>query len=309
MTSIPARPRRFRWLLIAAGCLATLVTTAAAVAPQALATPHEQIAVARQPTIAPVPPVTAAPTSAQASATALGRRIEAAIEALSPGTTVGIDVVDTRTGSTLAGLDTDQQFYTASVVKLLIAIDDLESQGTQPDSDATNRISEMLSASDDDIADQLWDADGGDAIVTRMADLIGLTDTAPPLDPAQWGETLMSPRDVVKVFGYITTTLPEPDRDLVMNALSGATRISADGTDQYFGIPDGLGGDAWAIKQGWMALDSSTTLDTTGLVGADPNMPLRYAVVILTTQPADTSWDTGVSALTAGVALLHTVIS
>lgn len=48
----------------------------------------------------------------------------------------------------------------------------------------------MLSASDDNIADEPWDENGGDSIVSRMIDAIGLTATRPPADPEQWGETL-----------------------------------------------------------------------------------------------------------------------
>ncbi|AYF75853.1 hypothetical protein D7D52_20655 [Nocardia yunnanensis] len=142
-----------------------------------------------------------------------------------------------------------------------------------------------------------------------MADRLGLRETQPPDDPAQWGETRTTPADVVTIYHYLTTTVPQPARTVLLNALGGADQIAADGTDQYFGIPDGLTGDSWAVKQGWMTLDSSTTLDTTGLVAAAPGGPLRYTVVILTTQPADTSWNTGGSALTAADTALRPVLT
>ncbi|MFI1918491.1 hypothetical protein [Nocardia sp. NPDC020380] len=243
-----------------------------------------------------------------AAATQLAQAMQAAVQAASPGTQVGIDVTDTATGTQLVGLNTGQQFYTASVVKLLIALDALNSQGWQPDSATSAEISQMLSASDDNIADSLWDANGGDAIVSRMVSLIGLTNTQPPLDPDEWGETLTTPQDVVTIYHYITTVVPEPSRDLIMNALGGADQIAADGTNQFFGIPDAMTGDTWAIKQGWMTLDTSTTLDTTGLVGSGPGQPLRYAVAVLTTQPSDVSWTAGGAALTAAVAPLQSVL-
>ncbi|MEV6768469.1 serine hydrolase [Nocardia sp. NPDC051030] len=316
MTQFQARTPRSRWLWVATGCLVALIFAALGTAPHAVATGHRQIGVAQRPS--PVAPTdgnrahgavatTPAPPP-QLSAITLAQQMQAAIQLASPGTTVGIDVVDTSTGGTLASLNSDQQFYTASVVKLLIALDELRTTGWQADSDTAEDLTEMLSTSDDEVADVLWDEGGAEAIVSRMADLIGLTDTVPPEDPAQWGETLMSPRDVVKVFEFLGTAVPEPARTLVMNALRGTTRISADGTDQYFGIPDGLSGLDWAVKQGWMALDDSITLDSTGMVGAGPGLPLHYAVVVLTAQPADTSWAAGGSALTAGISLLHTVI-
>ncbi|WP_157117222.1 hypothetical protein [Nocardia vaccinii] len=70
-----------------------------------------------------------APSAPQVSPEALGQEMRAAIQAASPGTRVGIDVVDTTTGATVADLDSGQQFYTASVVKLPIALDELNSQG------------------------------------------------------------------------------------------------------------------------------------------------------------------------------------
>ncbi|MFE2996138.1 hypothetical protein ACFXG4_14105 [Nocardia sp. NPDC059246] len=57
-----------------------------------------------------------------------------------------------------------------------------------------------------------------------------------------------------------------------------------------------------------MTLDTSTTMNTTGLVGSDPGQPLRYTVVVLTSQPAGVSWTAGGAALTAGVGVLRSVI-
>ncbi|MFJ9363490.1 hypothetical protein ACIRRA_03590 [Nocardia sp. NPDC101769] len=233
--------------------------------------------------------------------------MQSAIQDASPGTEVGIEVVDTTTGAVIADLNADQQFYTASVVKLLIALDELKSQGWKPDSDTAGQLDRMLSASDDDIADRLWGRNGGNAIVSRMAELIGLNGTRPPSDPTEWGETLTTPNDVVAIYHYITATVPEPASDVILNALRNTSRIAADGTDQNFGIPDGLPGTTTAIKQGWMILDTSTTMNTTGLVGSAPGQPLRYIVVVLTSQPAGVSWTAGGAALTAGVGVLRSV--
>ncbi|WP_330179342.1 hypothetical protein OHB26_23070 [Nocardia sp. NBC_01503] len=104
-------------------------------------------------------------------------------------------------------------------------------------------------------------------------------------------ETRTTPQDVVQVLEYLNRTVPLPARTLVLGASRATTQISADGTDQYFGIPDALTGDTWAVKQGWMFLDTSTTLDTTGpgrrrtrrttaLCGGDADLPVgRYHLV------------------------------
>ncbi|KAA8887995.1 hypothetical protein F3087_13005 [Nocardia colli] len=287
-----------------------MAISALVAAPLATARPHDQDFVPPTPpaamtpvrgTLAPHPLRTAGPS------TELAQQMQAAIQAVSPGTEVGIDVVDLDSGTTLVGLNPDQQFYTASVVKLLIALDALNQQGWQPDSDTADRVATMLSASDDHIADELWDEHGGDSIVSRMIDAIGLTATQPPEDPEQWGETLTTARDVVAIYRFLATTVPEPSRSLVVDALRGTSEISADGTDQYFGIPDGLSGVSWAVKQGWMSLDTSTTLDTTGLVGPTTGR-LPYVVVVLTSQPAGIDWATGGSALTAGIGVLRGLV-
>lgn len=245
--------------------------------------------------------------SGVATSTVLAQQMQAAIQTVSPGTEVGIDVVDISSGTTFAGLNLDQRFYTASVVKLLIALDALNRQDWQPDSATAARLRTMLSASDDDIADALWDENGGDSIVARMIDVIGLTATLPPEDPEQWGETVTTARDVATIYRFLTTTVPEPSRDLVVGALHDASEIAADGTDQYFGIPDGLTGLSWAVKQGWMSMNTSTTLDTTGLVGPSATQ-LPYVVVVLTSQPTGTDWTTGGSALTAGLDVLRGIV-
>ncbi|WP_433565907.1 hypothetical protein ACQP1O_12135 [Nocardia sp. CA-151230] len=306
MTSIQAPSPHARWFWIAAGSFVAVISLAALSAPTALATSHDQAGVGQ------VPEITAPSTTVLAphpiSVTAIAQQMQTAIQAASPGTSVGIDVVDTTTGAAIASLNADEQFYTASVVKLLIALDALKTQNWQPDPDTTTQLTQMLSTSDDDIADVMWDNGGNNAIIDRMVTAIGLSATTAPDDTAQWGETLTTPRDVIAVFHYITTTIPAPARDLIVGALHNASQTAADGTDQYFGIPDALTGATWAVKQGWMDLDSSTTLDTTGLVSPSPDQPYRYAVVVLSTQPAGTSWSVAGAALTAGVTLLHATL-
>ena len=271
------------------------------------AVPHSTVtpvaAAAKSTSTTPKPTPTAQAPMPPPSAVA--QQVQQAVQAVVPGASVGLLVVDTSTATTVTSLNANQQFYSASVVKLLIALDAINSANGSPDQNTQDELQQMLSNSDDSIADQLWENDGGDDIVTRMVSLLGLTNTAAPGDDTQWGETEMSAQDVITTYHYITTTLAEPGRDLILNALSNASQTAADGFDQYFGIPDGLPNVPWAIKQGWMALDSAIVLNTTGLVG--PNQ--RYEVALLTSLPADTSWATGSKALTAGAAALASVVS
>lgn len=231
------------------------------------------------------------------SPNALAQRMRAAVQSVEPRAETGIEVVDIESGALVAAVNDDKRFYTASVVKLLIALDALGDDVGQQDSSAVQR---MLSASDDSIASRLWGAAGGTEIITRMSGKIGLTATSASSQSGQWGETLTTARDVMAIYRYLVNEAPLPARDLILDALGQAAEIAADGVDQYFGIPDAMRGCEWAVKQGWMWVGSSLTLNTTGLAGPD----LRYAVVLLSSQPA-VSISSGGAALTAGIGVLR----
>ncbi|MGH3669510.1 MAG: hypothetical protein ACRDSH_02575, partial [Pseudonocardiaceae bacterium] len=137
-----------------------------------------------------------------------------------------------------------------------------------------------------------------------VAGRLGLTGTQPPEDPGQWGDTQITPADMVTVYRYIAEQLPAPDRDLVVGALEDAPRTAADGFDQYFGIPDGLPNTTWAIKQGWGTSGSDAVMSSTGLVGTD----LRYVVIILVSAPAS-SYSAVPAVVTAGTAALAGLVT
>ncbi|KAA2253966.1 hypothetical protein F0L68_31800 [Solihabitans fulvus] len=231
--------------------------------------------------------------------------MQQAVRAVVPDAGVGLEVFDRQTGAVVTSLGADQQFASMSVVKLLIALDVLDSGSwVVPDEATQAQLHQMLSASDDGIADGLWDADGGPAIITRMASLMGLTGTQPPADPGEWGDTQITAQDVVAVYRYITDQLAPADRDLILGALSGAQQTAADGTDQFFGIPNGLPHATWAIKQGWGTSGSVAAFNTTGLVGAGS----RYAVALLVSDASD-SYGSMPEAVTAGIGALTSVLS
>ncbi|MEU5849116.1 serine hydrolase [Saccharopolyspora shandongensis] len=220
-----------------------------------------------------------------------------AVDAGAPGTVVGVEVFDRDSQSVVARIAADRQFHSASVVKLLIAIDAMREE---PVPDVARQVHQMLVTSDDSVANALWNAGGGTAIVARMSDLLGLSATQPPRDPTEWGYTMITAADVVTVYRYITDRLPQSQRDLIEDALADASQQAADGVDQYFGIPDGIPDAPWAVKQGWMVSEVEVVLHTTGLVGRNS----RYVTVLLTSAPADTPWSKATQAITAGAAAL-----
>jgi hypothetical protein len=216
--------------------------------------------------------------------------VVSAVRSVEPRATVAAVVVDRATGKPELELNADRPFRSASLVKLLIAIDLLE-RGAGPAD--RQRIARMLTMSDDGLASMFWVRAGGPALVTRTSAKLGLTGVRPPEVPGQWGEVVVTPRDIVTVYRYVLG-LPPEDRRLIVDALAQAPRVAADGFDQHFGIPDGIDAD-WAVKQGWGSDDRAKVLHSTGLVG----LHWRYVVVLLSEHPLGTGWQTCARSVTA----------
>ncbi|TVT22870.1 hypothetical protein FNH06_11935 [Amycolatopsis acidiphila] len=221
-----------------------------------------------------------------------------------PATKIGMEVYDRQANKVVTSLNAGQTFSSMSVVKLLIAVDRLaRDDWALPDTATQNRVTRMLSTSDDALASSFWLGDGGSSIVTRDVQLMDLTDTKPPATSGEWGDTKISAQDMVKVFRYVEDELPDDAQNLLYNAMYHASETAADGTDQYFGIPDGIPGSTWAIKQGWGSSGSTAYYNTTGLLGKDA----RYVVIVLSSAPLGDYHALG-RALTAGTAQLASVV-
>ncbi|MGP4020988.1 serine hydrolase [Saccharopolyspora sp. 5N708] len=216
----------------------------------------------------------------------------------SDGSEPGAVVFDRVENETLHAENADRQFRSASLVKLLIGID-LVDRGAVTPARPSPRLTRMLATSDDEIANQLWISGGGQQIVTRVAAAVGLSDTEPPDDPGRWGDTLITADDMVKLYQHILA-MPTAERALLLDPLRDAARTATDGTDQYFGIPDALSDQPWAIKQGWADGRGGVDAHTSGLVGGDD----RYIVVVLTHHPEGFSLPTAQRRVTAEVAEL-----
>jgi len=230
---------------------------------------------------APMVAVTSAADQATAGA-ATAKRAEQAMHAVLPNARDGFEVFDLQTDTVLSSRHAGQQFAAMSVVKLLIALDALtRDNSVTPDGATQQEIHQMLADSDDEIANEMWTE-----------------------DPGEWGDTLITPQDMVTVYRYLTDQGPGPDRDLLLGALADAPRIAADGFNQYFGIPDGMPHTSWAIKQGWGTSGSQAVMGSTGLVGRD----LCYVVVLLASAPAN-SYSTVPAVITAGASALAGLVS
>ncbi|NBH05469.1 hypothetical protein GTY80_19710 [Amycolatopsis sp. SID8362] len=166
-------------------------------------------------------------------------------------------VLDRTTGAR-SGSGEHQQYRSASVVKLFIALDYLESHGpgySIPAGDLA-LLEPMLRSSDDKAASTLWVRDGWEQIVVRTAHRVGLSDTEPPARRGMWGHTAISAADIVRTYQYILTEATPKYRDFIMSNLRQSTKCGSDKFDQSFGIPGALPRPR-AVKQGWSGFGDS----------------------------------------------------
>lgn len=233
----------------------------------------------------------------QASAIAEGRK---ALLDKGNDPRLGIEVVDLDACAVEVSWKADQAQATASVVKLLIALDLIDRSGVPEGSEAT-AVEDMLSVSDDRVTSRLWQQRGGPEIVRRQVEALGLAHTSPPSDSGQWGSTRMSPADVITVYRHITAELSDEEREFVTEALESAPRNAADGFDQHFGIPSGFTGADWAVKQGWGSAEGRRVLNTTGLVRAGSR---TFAVAVMASWNESIDWTTATKALTTATGAL-----
>ncbi|CCH28841.1 serine hydrolase [Actinosynnema sp. NPDC047251] len=218
-------------------------------------------------------PRPAVPRAAGTTAPDLSAAVARAVDG-SAGVDLAVAVLDLTT-DTAAGYRDDVPFHAASLSKLLVAVDVLTA-GDLDDADR-DRLHRALSDSDDEAMNDLWTGHDGIGAVDRVAGLAGLVDTHAPEDPSQWGDVETSADDLVRLYRYVLTELPEAARTFVVDALSSAPVTAADGFDQAFGLL-APGVDGYA-KQGWMwYYPTDLYLHSAGVV-AD-----RYVVALLSVQ-------------------------
>lgn len=241
------------------------------------------------------------------------------------GTRAGYVVYDRRARRVTLRHDAHRTVRSASVVKILIALDHLGRLGGRqiPAADLA-LLRPMLRSSDDGAATALWRAGGQRDIVARMARRLKLADTEPPPAalPGYWGYTAVSAADIATAYRYLMEKASARDRSFILGELRKATRCGKDRFDQYFGIPRAVP-RPWAVKQGWSGFGDvpaapcgpaapdgfvqvrlaaapdlglgRPVLHTTGLVGDGD----RWIMVVLSLQPAGSSFQAASARLTA----------
>jgi hypothetical protein len=120
-----------------------------------------------------VPPTTTTPTPTTPPKVDFTSAINQAVADVPDGK-ISIEIYDRLNKAVVGSYNSDDPWYTESVVKLLIGLDSLDNGGS------ATKVSEMISRSDDNTASTLWGQLGGDKIITTMAAKIGLQATTPP---------------------------------------------------------------------------------------------------------------------------------
>ncbi|MDY6807732.1 MAG: serine hydrolase [Actinomycetota bacterium] len=235
-------------------------------------------------------------TSVSGAAGATSRAMRAAdladVAGPIPDVDVAIAVLDRTTGDTAGNSAATEPMFSASLAKLVVAVDLVDRRRTEalPLSDAdVDLVRRALGPSDDAAMNTLWTRFDGMGAIGRVAGRLGLTGTAPPVDPGTWGWMTTTARDVALLLRYVAE-MPQPEADVIIGALAAAPPAAADGFAQDFGLQAPGVRDITAAKQGWMQWPAETAyLHSAGLVGADS----RFVVAILGRQTfPEPDWQT-----------------
>jgi hypothetical protein len=219
-----------------------------------------------------------------------------------PGLTVR--AVEARTARLVAGSadngQADRVFPTASLVKLFLAEGVLRRARTGEETltaDDLGRLQRMIARSDDAAASAVWVRFGGPDLVRDVAARYGLTRTAPPRVPGEWGEATTTARDLAR-FLALLPVVPHPDDAATLTRwMQEATPVAADGFDQRFGAFGTLPGTP-AVKQGWMCcVGGQRHLHSVAVQDG-------RVVVLLSEVPRSVGWNAGRAALTAAAAAI-----
>jgi len=246
--------------------------------------------------------VSAAETAFAASVAASGTSGALAVVVAPLQTADGAVALADRTSSPVANALADEPFYTASLSKLFVVEDVLHRARTGALTLTTadrQLLMSMLVTSDDPAMSTAWDRWGGTQMVTDVATRYGLTGTAGPADPGQWGETVTTAADVARFLSALSVTADPADATTMRFWLALATPAGADGFDQSFGLMAPGAPGAIAAKQGWMCcVDGARDLHSVGVVDGE-------VVVLLSRTSTGAGWDVGRAAVDAAAAALR----
>jgi len=142
------------------------------------------------------------------------------------------------------------EFLAASIVKLEILIAlllQLEADGREPSVAQTRRARQMITASDNDAADELWGDIGGRSGLGQACRKLGMTHTV-PAGGGYWGATRTTPRDQLRVVQALV------DPGALQHAHCGYVRglMHDVAPEQRWGISAAGDKETCELKNGWL---------------------------------------------------------
>lgn len=188
-------------------------------------------------------------------------------------------VYDAATGYTSvyrAGVAED----TASIMKvdiLATLLAQAQASDTPLSPDQQELAEDMIEESNNDDAQDLWDAEGGAAAVASFNAEAGLTQTTPDA-AGYWGLSTTTAADQVqllKKIAYPNTLLTDASRDYALDLMTNVD------PSQAWGVSAGVaGGVTVAIKNGWLPLDAGGwQVNSIGSIDGDGR---DYLIAVLT---------------------------
>ncbi|MGH3878222.1 MAG: serine hydrolase [Actinophytocola sp.] len=292
------RPRWSVWVVLVAVALAggAVVVTVSASSSESTDTTR-----ARLPSTAPASPSTAptTPTTVESLAEPRAqppvvppvpaRQVLAAAErAAGPDMSLGVAVLDVHTGEPAVGRGGAQEFMSASLSKLIVAVDVLDrrrAEGRPLDPADLDLIDRALSASDDNAMNALWGRHDGAGAIGRVAGRLGLTAYLPPDSTETWGDTVVTATDMVTIYRYVLRGMAPQDRAVIVDALASPSTVAVDGFGQHYGLlHEGASPQRYA-KQAWVPYAPAGYLLHSAGVAYDGRTGHAYAIALLSIQP------------------------
>ena len=212
---------------------------------------------------------------------------------------VGAVVLDAEGRTVVATPAAERPLPSASLVKLLV-VAQLLARGSPDgwDQSALRRMERAITRSDDGAMNALWDLYDGPSLVREAVSRFGLTGTAPPAVPGQWGEATTTASDVARLLSAVAGGPAMAGWATLLGWMRAAEPTAADGFDQTFGLLAGAAAGV-AVKQGWMCcVDGRRQLHSAGVL-ADGRV-----VVVLADLPVAASWARAATAVDGATAAL-----
>jgi Beta-lactamase enzyme family len=218
-----------------------------------------------------------------------------------PGT-LGVTVLDRRTGAVWEAGTASHSMWASSTPKLALATSLLERERTGEvtlDATARRQLAAMLAVSDDAAADALWDRYGGVDLLPRFRDRYGMTGaTFVPGFPKRWGFIKVSAQDLRRLMQYVLTKTDPADRAYLVNAMRTTGSIQhwgvwAAGAAQHPGAKDGWSIESDGGTEHWCA-------SSVGFAGDGE----RYVVAVTDDLPPGAGIGPGVHAVSDVVATI-----